>query len=559
MVKKILQLLNREISGLHEAAYLLAVFAFLSQVLALIRDRLLAHTFGAGHDLDIYYAAFRIPDFIFVSIASMVSISVLVPFLIERMEKGTEGTKKFIDDIFSMFLVSIIIVGAIVFFLVPILIPYVLPGFASDPSLPELIAITRILLLSPILLGISNFLASITQVYNRFFIYALSPLLYNLGIIAGIIFLYPSFGLKGLVWGVIAGAVLHVAVQVPFIVQKKTFPSFTFRPDFSSIKKVVLLSFPRTLTLSSNQIATFFLVALASLMGAGSIAVFNFSLNLQSVPLSIVGVSYSSAAFPMLSRLFSAGNREKFLEQMIISARHIIFWSTPIMVLFVVLRAQIVRTILGSGQFSWSDTRLTAACLAIFTISIIPQSLILLFVRAYYSGGKTQKPMLMNLFSSALIVLLGFMLMRLYQIAPFFRDFIEALFKVQDIPGSIVLMLPLAYSIGVFVNTLLHWIAFHKDFKGFSQPVLGTFFEIFSASVIMGYVSYLFLDVFDNVFDLDTVIGIFMQGLLSGILGIVALIVVLKILKNKEIEEIWKTLHQKVWKAKVIVPSQEQL
>src|SRR3972149_427019 len=110
---------------------------------------------------------------------------------------------------------------------------------------------------------------------------------------------------------------------------------------------------------------------------------------MQSVPLAIVGVSYSTALFPTISRLFSEGNRQKFVSEMIIAARHIVFWSIPITVLFIILRAQIVRTILGAGEFSWSNTRLAAAALAIFSISVLAQSLSLLFVRAYYASGRT--------------------------------------------------------------------------------------------------------------------------------------------------------------------------
>src|SRR3989338_2876160 len=444
MVKKVFHMLNREISGLHEAAYLLGAFAILSQVLALFRDRLFAATFGASRVLDLYYAAFRIPDLIFVSIASMVSVSVLVPFFINKLKEGEGSGKRFIDNGFSVFFLSIILVSLAVFVFIPVIVPYVLPGFDSEPLRTHLITLSRIMLLSPIFLGISNFFASITQIYNRFFIYALSPLLYNIGIIIGVLFFYPALGISGLAWGVVLGAALHCWVQVPFIREKKLFPQLRFPIEFKSIKSIVLTSLPRTLTLSSNQIALFFLVAFASVMGAGSIAIFNFSWNLQSVPLSIVGASYASAVFPALSRFIAGGQRSKFFDDVVVSARHIIFWSLPMMALFVVLRAQIVRTILGAGNFSWSDTRLTAACLAIFTLSIVPQSLLLLFVRGYYALGKTWKPLIINVLSSIFLVFLAYYLVFLFKTETTFRYFIERLFKVEDISGSIVLVLPLA-------------------------------------------------------------------------------------------------------------------
>lgn len=560
MVKRVFQILNREISGLHEAAYLLAAFALCSQLLALFRDRLFALTFGASRTLDMYYAAFRIPDLIFVTIGSIVSISVLVPFFMQKLKEGEQSGKKFIDDTFSFFFITIVLVSIVVYVLIPHIVPYVLPGFDADPLKARLIILSRIMLLSPILLGISNFLASITQIYNRFFIYAVSPILYNVGIIIGVLVFYPVFGTTGLAWGVVLGALLHCLIQVPFIVSKKLLPKFTFSINFRSIKRVVLISLPRALTVSANQVATFFLVALASLMSAGSIAVFNFSWNLQSVPLSIVAASYASAVFPALSRYISRGEHEKFLDQMILSSRHIIFWSIPMMVLFVVLRAQIVRTILGAGNFSWADTRLTAACLAIFIFSVVPQSLLLLFIRAYYAIGKTWKPLVINIISSVLLVVIGYFLINLFRTMPAFRYFLESLFKVDSVSGTIVLVLPLAYSLGTLLNAAWHWFAFQSEYKGFNRAVWPTLFNSFGAAVIMGYVSHYFLTVFDDIFNINTFVGIFLQGFCSGLIGIVICVIVLVLLKNQEIKDVWTALHGRIFKAKVLgVDSTENL
>lgn len=559
MVKRFFSLFGKEIIGIHEAAYLLAFFAFLSQLLALVRDKFLAFSFGAGPLLDIYYAAFRIPDLVFVSIASVVSASVLVPFFIERTNTGEAQGKKFIDDVFSAFFAVIIIVSAVVYVFTPELVGILLPGFKDTDAFSEIVSATRVLLLSPIFLGLSNFFSSITQMHKRFLVYALSPLLYNLGIIVGIAFLYPLFGLEGLIWGVVLGAFLHMTIQIPFIFRRGLFPRLNFSVQWASIRKVVLISLPRTLALSSNQLASFFLVALASLMSAGSISVFNLAFNLQSVPLSIVGVSYSSAIFPTLSRFFVQGARNHFLEKVIESARHIVFWSIPIIVLFIVLRAQIVRTIYGAGQFDWADTRLTAATLAIFIISVLGQSLILLFVRAYYAEGSTKKPVIVNILSSIVIALAGYLLTKAFYTFPVFAFFLEELFKVSGQGGTVVLVLPLAYSIGIFINTFFLWFMFEKSYPGFTKPVLVTLFQTFAASIIMGYVTFLALRFFNLFFTLDKASGVFLQGFCAGITGIIVGILMLIILGNKEIKEVWETLHRKIWRAKVVVPDQEAL
>ena len=552
MVKRFFNLLHREVRGLHEAAYLLGFFAVFSQILALVRDRLLTGKFGAGEILDIYYAAFRIPDFIFVSIASIVSLSVLIPFLTERVNSSEDKGRQFIGNIFVFFSFSILSVSIAAFILTPELLKVFVPGLAQAALYDELVVLTRLLLLQPIFLGLSSLFASVVHVYQRFVVYAISPLLYNVGIILGVLFFYPAVGIIGLGYGVVLGAFFHMLLQLSFIVKKGFLPRFPFRFNISEIKQVVILSFPRTLALSSSQISFIFLIALASFMAEGSIAVFSLSFNLQSVPLAIIGVSYSVAAFPTLAGLYSNGQRDTFFTHITMAARYIIFWSLPSIVLFIVLRAQIVRVILGSGEFTWADTRLTAAALALFSVSILAQSLVLLFVRGYYAAGKTVKPLMVNVFSSLLMVIFSFAFIALFKNAPIFQYFVESLLRVEGIAGTSILMLPLAYSLAFLINAFLFWYLFQQDFKKFSATLARTFFESLSAAVIMGIAIHLFLDVFDNVFNLDTFLGIFAQGLISGILGIIVGIIVLKLLSNKEIDEVWRSFHNKFWKTKVI-------
>jgi len=555
MVKRLFKLINREVDGLHQAAYLLAFFALMSQVLALVRDRILAATFGAGNTLDIYYASFRIPDFIFITVGSMVSVSVLIPFLVEKMKKGPDEGRRFIGHIFTFFFLLIIIVSGFAFFLIPQLDRWLFPGF-SETDIQKVIILTRILLLSPILLGLSNIFGTFTQTYKRFLVYSLSPILYNVGIISGILFMYPLFGLKGLVFGVIFGAFLHFIIQVPFVVEHGLFPKPCIKFNFKEIKEVLFVSVPRTFTLGSDNISAIFLLSLASTMTVGSIAIFNLSYNLQSVLLAIVGVSYSLAAFPILIKHFSEGNNVKFVEQVVVSAQHIIFWSIPGAVLFITLRAQIVRTILGAGMFNWYQTRLTAAALALFVISVLFQNLTLLFVRAYYAAGNTKKPFVAKFINAASTVVFGYLFVILYQKYPPFKELLETLLRVKDVPGTIVLALPLGWSMGEVLNTLALWVVFEKDFKNFSKPVLQAFGQVSLSSLTIGVVSYFSLNIFANVFNQNTTVGIFMQGFVSGIIAICFGVGVLVLFKNKEIFEVGRTLKSKFYKTNDIIPAE---
>ncbi len=543
---------------MHEAAYLLGVFALLSQVLGLLRDRLLAHAFGASALLDVYYAAFRIPDFLFVSIASFASAAILVPFFLEKLNEKEAAARKFLNDIFTVFFFSIAAASLAAFVLIPRLSFFVAPGF-SEGDRAILVFLSRLLLVSPFLLGLSNLLGSVTQSFNKFFVFALSPILYNVGIIIGIVVLYPIFGLTGIVSGVLLGAFFHLAIQVPVIMRAGFIPKLAFSVDFQNIKKVLSLSLPRTFALSVGHISLLALVSFASLISAGSISIFQFAFNLQSVPLSIIGVSYSVAAFPTLSRLFSSGKREKFLEHLTNAARHIVFWSLPVTFLFVILRAQIVRVILGSGAFNWDDTRLTAAALALFVISLVAQNVILLFTRGYYAAGNTKKPLFINTISSAFIIFAALFLLRIFGEALAFRNTVEYVLKIEGIAGSDIIMLPFAFALGMILNASLLWIFFQKDFGRFSSDISRSFFHSLSASFVMGFVAYEFLGVFSRVLNINTFLGIFLQGFFAGMLGIAAGVVVLRLLKNKEMEIVRLSLARKFWTSHPVVPGQEEL
>jgi putative peptidoglycan lipid II flippase len=523
----------------------------MSQILALLRYRVLAGAFGTGHILDIYYASFEIPDFIFATVASVVSISVLIPFITSRLEKSKEETKYFINTIFSFFSLLIVGVCIVVFIFMPYLAPKVFPGISDHATL---IKMARILLLSPILLGMSNFLASITQVGKRFLVYALCPIFYNLGIIFGAMFLYPIFGIYGLACGVILGAVMHLGIQLPFVFKSGLFKPWPYHFDWPLIKKIFIISIPRTITLGMTQLTTLALISMSSIMAVGSISVFNLSDNLQGVPLSIIGVSYSLAAFPTLSKFISKNQGKEFLAHISAAIRHTIFWSIPISVLFVVLRAQIVRSIYGSGVFSWNATRLTAASLAVFSLSVTAQCLVLIFIRGYYAKGNTKKALYAGIVTGILSIGLSFLFVKIFEHYNMFRYFIENLLRVDDIPGTEIIMLALGFTLAQIINCVILWVWFTREHEGFSSPLLKTLFQSFSSSVIMGFISYLCLGVFANVFNLNTLVGIFLQGFCSGIIGIISLIIVLKVLKSYELEETIEALHNKFWKTRPIVP-----
>ena len=551
MVKKLLNLFNTEIASVHSAAFLLGGFALLSQIIALFRDRILASTFGAGIELDIYYAAFKIPDLLFVTIASLVSVSVIVPFIVKSESINKKEVQLFVNNIFTFFFLLIFIVAGILYVYIPYLSTIFFPGF-NQGEINQLIMLSRIMLLSPILLGLSNIFGSITQAYNKFVLYALSPVLYNVGIVIGVLFFTDSYGISGLAWGVALGALLHMLIQVPGVMTQGLMPRFVASFKFSVIKEVLALSLPRTFTLATNQITLITFAAFATLMSAGSVAIFNLALNLQSVPLSIVGVSYSLAAFPTLSRLYHGKKYEEYMSHITVALRHIIFWSVPVSIYFIVLRAQIIRVILGSGNFSWEDTRLVAASLAMFSVSVFAQGAILLFVRGFYAAGKTKLPLISNTIAMVVSISSGYGFFMLYKKSVLFSGFLNDLLRINGISGGEVIVLALAFTMGTLVNLILLWWVFEKKIGSVFYRVHDTIIHSLGSGILGGLVTYLMLNVLSPLLEMDTLLGVFSQGFIAGIVGITANILFLKLLCNKETEEILATLKRKIWSTSII-------
>ena len=549
MVRTFLSAIGREVRGMHEAAYLLAAFALGSQLLALVRDRLLASTFGASHTLDMYYAAFRIPDFLFATIASLLSLYALLPVL-SRLEHEHPGLMvSFLRRILLIFFVGMGVIAAVVAVFVPEISRAIAPGIV-DPSFVPLI---RILLLQPILLGASNILASFTQFRHRFLLYSISPLLYNLGIIFGIMVLYPRIGVAGLGWGVVLGALFHMLIQLPFFLSEEATPELPQKETYKELIAVLGLSIPRTLALAAGQISLLILVSMASIFAVGSISVFMFAYNLQAVPLTIIGVSYSVAAFPTLARLHASGKHKEFAQYIETALRHIFFWAIPATIFVIVLRAQLVRVILGGGAFDWAATRLTAAALALFILSLVAQSLSLLIARAYYASGNTRKPLYYGTIDVGVSVISAFLLATLFHSSEFVRAFVESLLRVADVGGTTVLMLALGFALGSIMEFVVGYWFFIRDFKVPHERITALVFQSFSASVIGGAAAYCVLALSGATTGTHTVLAVIFQGFAAGVVGLVVLVITLALLGNHELAETFAAFHTRI-RARSAVP-----
>lgn len=557
MVRRVFTVIYKEVRGLHQAAYVLGLFAFGSQLMALVRDRMLAHQFGAGELLDIYYAAFRLPDLMYVLLASTLSVYVLIPFVAKARQKGgEEKARALLSSVFSIFLIVYTVFAVLVFMIAPFLMPKLFPGIVDQA---QLVILTQILLLQPFLLGISSLFGVVTQLGHRFVLYAISPLVYNLGIIFGVAVLYPIFGLNGLAYGVVIGAFMHMAIQLPLVQNSSLAFSFTQKHDWGELWEVLKLSVPRAVTLSLNQIVLLCLVGFASIMAVGSVSVFQFAYNLQSVPLAIIGVSYSVAAFPMLAQLYADNKFGAFKTHIITALRHIMFWSIPIVVLIVVLRAHAVRVVLGSGEFDWSDTRLTAAVLAILVISLVAQAANLLMVRSLYAAGRTYVPLVITLGGSVFAVVAAWYFYSFYINHEAFQVSIASAMRLSDVIGSEVLAIALGYTCAVIMQSLLLLLAVNRVLDVDLSWLSAHASRCLCAALVGGFSSYVALNFLVDGVNPDTFVGIFIQGVLSGVIGLAGVILTYAALNTPELREIQGALEKRLFKTDVVAPQEDVL
>lgn len=557
MVRRVLNIMYREIRGLHQAAYVLACFTFGSQLLALVRDRMLAHEFGAGTTLDIYYAAFRIPDLLFVLFASTLSVYVLIPFVARSMQ-GEDGTgeRNLLAQIFSVFLIGYSAIALVMIIAAPWIVPKLFPGIANDDTLVMLV---RILLIQPFFLGISSLFGVVTQLGHRFVLYAVSPLLYNIGIIFGILALYPIFGVAGLGYGVVLGAAGHMLVQLPFVRASSMRFYFTLSLSRKALTEVLMVSVPRALTLSLNQFVLLVMASFASVMAVGSVAVFQFAYNLHSVPLAVIGASYSVAAFPVLSELFAGKKLDEFRAHLVTALRHIIFWSVPVIALAIVLRAQVVRVVLGSGAFDWEDTRLTAAVLAILMLALVAHGINLLLVRVFYAAGYTRIPFYIALCGAVLAIVATVVLDTVYLANPSIAAALADMMRLREVAGTEVLVLGIAYMFSIVMQSLLLLWFIRRTFALRLRPLARPFLNAVIAALAGGLSAYIALNFLVEGINPNTFVGIFLQGLFAGLIGLIGTVLAYAGLQADELREIHAAFRRRLFKTDVVAPQQDIL
>jgi len=399
----------------------------------------------------------------------------------------------------------------------PRLMSLLAPGFSPQTSALA-VNFGRIMFISMVILSASMIMGTIMQSLRSFFIFSIAPIFYNLGIIFGIYFFVPMFGTIGLAWGVVFGALLHLGLQVTAAYSVGYRWQSVFDWQDKNTRLIGRMMIPRALSLAVSQINILVITVLASILPLGSVAMYNYANNLQGVPIGLIGIPFALAVFPVLSASAGKNNLAEFTRSLSSAIGQILFLIIPVSIIFLMLRAQIVRVIYGTGAFDWTATVGTADILAFFSLSLFAQALIPLLGRAFFALENTKTPFVIGVISELVTI-------------------ICALFLIKKIGLA---GLALAFSIGSLLNLILLIAGLRRITKNLDlEKIFFSLWRVCLASMFMGVAiqsaKYVLADFLDQQFFW----GIFLQGLLAGLIGLVIYGFICYILKLPEFFSFW--------------------
>jgi len=384
-------------------AGLIVTAAFLaSRVLGWLRVVVLSNLFGAGAELDAYYAAFRIPDLIFELVAAGAITSALIPVLSGLIERGQKTRAwRVASTVLNLMLGVLIGLAVILWIFAPDLVPLLVPGF--DESTTELtIELTRLMLISPIFLAAGSIVTAILQTQDRFGAAALAPLVYNASIITCAVVLEPVMGIHGVAVGVVVGAVGHMVVQLPALRGRFTYTPRT-DPSDPAARQTFWLMLPRAIGMGANQITFLVNTALASTVAVGAVVSYTVAFSVLQIPLGVIGLPLGIVLLPSMSRALANDDEAEF-GTMVVRALRLLLWIMAfVAAVGIVVREDVVDLLFGWG-FDEAALAATAAALGVFLVGLPAHAMNVILARAFYSGKDTVTPVTVAIISVAVNV-----------------------------------------------------------------------------------------------------------------------------------------------------------
>lgn len=386
------------------ASLILTVAALASRLLGWVRLLVIGSQFGASRELDAYFAAFRIPDAIFQLVVAGALSAALIPVFSGYRARDQEGEAwRLASSVINLVVIALAGLSLLMAVFAPLLVPIVAPGFDA-PTTELTVRMTRVMLLSPVFIGMGAVVSGILNSYERFAVPAVAPLIYNLAIIAAAIFLAPLMGVEGLAVGVAVGSLAHLVVQLPNLGRVGQRYDLTIGLRHPGVRKVAWLMGPRMLGLAAGQINFIVSTVLASGLPEGSITAYNYAFQLSQIPVGVLGVSVAVALFPALSRDAALGRINEIRRQVAASLRVLIFLAAPLTAIMIVLAQPLSAVFFQYGLFGARSTERTASALVFFSIGLGGHIVVHVLTRAFYAMQDTRTPVLWAIIAVAINV-----------------------------------------------------------------------------------------------------------------------------------------------------------
>lgn len=385
----------------------------LSRILGLVREIIIAARFGTSPDYDAYVAAFRVPDLLFLVVMSGAFGSAFIPIFGGMIARRNSGDAwKLASAILSYTLVALGIVSLIVIVFARQLIDwFIAPGLAPEQA--ELAtSLTRLLLLSPLLLGLGAAFKGMLEAQNQFALSAYAPVLYNLAIVLGAVLLVPTFGVHGLAYGVIIGAVLHAGSQAIGLFRGGMRLAFSLDRHAPGLATVVRLMIPRVIGQAAFQVNFIVMTNFASRIGDNSVSALNYSFQVFMLPYGVLALSLSTVIFPLMARQFELGLLDDMKSTLSNALAPLVFLTLPAAVGLYFFRVSIVQVLFEVGSFDRQSTALVSEALGYFAIGLAGFAVVEAVTRAYYAMHDTRTPVAVSVGTVAVNIVLSYLLSR---------------------------------------------------------------------------------------------------------------------------------------------------
>ena len=383
-------------------------FGFLvSKVTGILDDLILAKIIGPGPQLDAYYAAFGLPDLLFTLIAGGALAAAFIPMFSGFLAcDDRAGAWRLASAVINTAFLAAAIVSLIVAILAPLIVNQLFGcGLSPEQQLitrcgfsPEQQDLTanlmRVILISTVLFSVSGIVMSALQANQHFFLTALAPIMYNLGILGGVIVLGPSLGVWGPAIGVVAGALLHLLVQVPGLIKFKAqwSPRLGWRdPD---LRRVIRLLLPRVAGMGVVQLAAIITTSLASQLSAGSVTALNYGWRVMQLPETLIATAIATAAFPTLSEFAARGDLDRLRGTLVTTLRAILALTIPATIGLLIFGRLAVQILFERGEFTPESTTLVTWAVHGYALGLIGHSMLEVSARTFYAQQDTRTPLI---------------------------------------------------------------------------------------------------------------------------------------------------------------------